>query len=206
MRSVTFSWLESPSAGPAEQLRFDEELLIQGRPVLRLWEAAQECVVLGYAGHAERDVHMSACDRAGVPILRRCSGGSAVLLAPGCLNYSLVLPLECEPKWREVRYSLEWTMKRMCRALGLAGLRHEAHSDLALHKRKVSGNAQRRTQHAILHHGTLLYDFDAARTEHFLKPPVREPRYRAGRSHADFLGNLPLTPAQIRQRLMEAWC
>jgi len=206
MRSVTFSWLESPSAGPAEQLRFDEELLIQGRPVLRLWEAAQECVVLGYAGHAERDVHMSACDRAGVPILRRCSGGSAVLLAPGCLNYSLVLPLECEPKWREVRYSLEWTMKRMCRALGLAGLRHEADSDLALHKRKVSGNAQRRTQHAILHHGTLLYDFDAARTEHFLKPPAREPRYRAGRSHADFLGNLPLTPAQIRQRLMEAWC
>src|SRR5205085_5656541 len=141
MRAATFSWLETPSAGPAEQLRFDEELLIEGKPVLRLWETAQECVVLGYAGRAERDVHMAACNRAGVPVLRRCSGGGAVLLGPGCMSYSLVLPLEWEPKWREVRYSLEWTMDRMCRALALTGLRHEAHSDLALHRRKVSGNA-----------------------------------------------------------------
>jgi lipoate-protein ligase A len=206
MRPITLSCLDTPCAGPAEQLRFDEELLTQGKPVLRLWEAEAECVVLGYAGRAERDVHMAACDRGDVPILRRCSGGGAVLLGPGCLNYSLVLPLEWDPNWREVRYSLEWTMNRMCLALGLAGLRHEAHSDLALHGRKVSGNAQRRTQHAILHHGTLLYDFDALRVERFLRPPAREPHYRAGRSHADFLGNLPLTPVQIRHRLMGVWC
>src|SRR5215472_8073437 len=203
---MRLSCLETPSISPAEQLCLDEELLKQGRPVLRLWEAAQECVVLGYAGKLERDVHMAACDRAGIPILRRCSGGGAVLLGPGCLNYSLVLPLEWEPKWREVRYCFEWIMNRMRLALGLAGLRHEAYSDLALNTRKISGNAQRRAQHAVLHHGTLLYDFDATRAERFLKPPAREPHYRAGRSHADFLGNLPLTSVEIRQRLMEAWC
>jgi lipoate-protein ligase A len=59
-------------------------------------------------------------------------------------------------------------------------------------------------QTAILHHGTLLYDFDAGRVELFLKPPLREPSYRAGRSHRDFLGNLPLRPEEIRRRLREA--
>jgi lipoate-protein ligase A len=61
-------------------------------------------------------------------------------------------------------------------------------------------------QHAILHHGTLLYNFEASRAERFLKPPQREPRYRAGRGHTEFLGNLPLTAGQIRERLREGWC
>jgi len=206
MRSITLSWLEAAVCGPAAQLRLDEELLLEGKGVLRLWETTRECVVLGQAGRPERDVHIAECDRADVPILRRSSGGGAVLLGLGCLNYSLVLPLEWEPKWQEVRYSLTWVMSRMRQALNVPGLQCEGDCDLAMNRQKVSGSAQRRTRHAILHHGTLLYDFDPVRAECLLKPPYREPLYRAGRTHADFLGNLPLTPVEIRQRLMEAWC
>jgi lipoate-protein ligase A len=206
MQRIFLSWLESTAACPVEQIRLDEELLMAGRGVLRLWETEQECVVLGHAGQQERDVHVSECRRAGVAILRRCSGGGAGLLGPGCLNYSLVLPLEWERLWCDVRYSFAWTLRTTIHALGVPGLRREGDSDLALHHRKVSGNAQRRTRGAILHHGTLLYNFDAARTERFLKPPHREPAYRAGRTHAEFLGNLPLSAGQIRQRLLAAWC
>ena len=206
MRPIALSWLDSALADPGEHLRLDEELLREGNGVLRIWETSHECVVLGHAGQPERDVHIAACRRSGIPVLRRCSGGGAVLLGPGCLNYSLVLPLEWESKWREVRYSLRWVMGRMRRALAVPELRCEGQCDLSLHCRKVSGNAQRRTHRAILHHGTLLYDFDAARAERFLKPPLREPRYRAGRAHRDFLGNLPLTADQIKQRLVSTWC
>lgn len=129
-----------------------------------------------------------------------------MLLGPGCLNYSLVLPLALNAKWRDVRYSLRWILARMRRALGIIDLQTEGDCDLALHHRKISGNAQRRTQVAILHHGTLLYNFDATRPEGFLKVPHRQPRYRAGRSHRDFLGNLPLTAEEIRRRMVAAWC
>jgi lipoate---protein ligase len=206
MRSFTLAWVEAPLMGPHEQLRRDEELLSTGKGVLRVWEAVQECVVLGQTGRPERDVHVSACECAGVPIMKRCSGGGAVLLGPGCLIYSLVLPLEWEPMWSEVQYSLTWVMHRMCDSLGVPGLRLEGDCDLALDLCKVSGNAQRRTQHAILHHGTLLYNFDGWRAELFLKPPQREPQYRGKRRHAEFLGNLPLSAEQIRERLREAWC
>ncbi len=206
MRPVALSWLDIALGSPAENLRLDEELLAEGRGVLRIWETERECVVLGQSGKPERDVHLDACRNSGVPVLRRCSGGGAVLLGPGCLNYSLVLPLAWNPKWRDVRYSLEWAMTRMQRALAVPALRSVGTCDLALDQRKVSGNAQRRTHSSILHHGTLLYSFDATRPERFLGPPLSEPRYRAGRAHRDFLGNLPLTADEIKRRLASAWC
>jgi lipoate-protein ligase A len=199
-------WLDVTLAGQDENLRLDEELLAAGRGVLRTWEAPGECVVLGHAGRPERDIYVDECRRAGIPVLRRCSGGGAVLLGPGCLNYTLVLPLEQDAKLRDVRYSLRWVMGRVRRALAVPDLREEGHCDLALQQRKVSGSAQRRTYGAILHHGTLLYNFDSARAERFLKPPARAPRYRAGRGHREFLGNLPLTRAEIEARLVKAWC
>jgi len=127
------------------------------------------------------------------------------MLGPGCLNYSLILPLAWNARLRDVQFSMEWIMARVRRALGLPGLHLEGQSDLALSGKKVSGNAQRRTHEAILHHGTLLYKFDAARAERFLQPPRREPPYRAGRSHRDFLGNLPFTAAELEKRLGETW-
>jgi lipoate---protein ligase len=206
MSRPQLAWLDITFDVPYDNLRFDEDLLAEGKTVLRVWECPVECVVLGRGGRPERDLYVDDCTQIGIPILWRCSGGGAVLLGPGCLNYTLVVPLDWDPKLRDVRYSLRWAMSRMRRALAVPDLREEGHCDLALNQRKVSGSAQRRTQTAILHHGTLLYNFDASRAERLLKPPVREPHYRAGRAHRDFLGNLPLTAGEIKQRLANAWC
>jgi len=73
-----------------------------------------------------------------------------------------------------------------------------------LNGRKVSGSAQRRGRRALLHHGTLLYDFDPALAVRYLKEPSRQPAYRARRSHGEFLGNLPLTGEEVRARLVAA--
>lgn len=202
---MEFEWIEAGSRDAKENLGLDEHLLDRGMAVFRTWESHQECIVMGQAGQAHRDIHIEACERWHIPILKRSSGGGAVLLGPGCLNFSLVLPLAWEPRWTDVRYSIVWVTERMRRALSVPELRREGDSDLTVRRRKVSGSAQRRTSRAILHHGTLLYDFDASRAEQFLKPPHRAPHYRGGRSHQDFLGNLPLTRDEICRRLPLAW-
>jgi lipoate-protein ligase A len=204
---ANWPWIESTLADPGDNLRFEEELLRRAdaanhpQGILLTWESRQECVVLGRSEKPERAVDLDACHCSGVPVLRRCSGGGAVLLGPGCLNYALVLPFECEPRWREVRYSLIWALDRVREALGVVGLECLGQSDLALGGRKVSGSAQRRGRNAFLHHGTLLYDFDASRVERFIQPPLREPAYRRRRRHHEFLGNLPLVAEELKQRL-----
>jgi lipoate-protein ligase A len=199
-------WLDASLADPAKNLQLDEQLLANEEGILRVWECSRECVVMGQSGRAEREARLETCQAEGVPVLRRCSGGGTVVLGPGCLNYALVLPLDWEPRWRDVRYSMHWVMQRMQAALAVPGLGMAGDCDLALHGRKVSGNAQRRARKAFLHHGTLLYDFDLDRTDRLLRMPLRQPEYRRSRGHAEFLANLPLDALELKQRLAEAWC
>lgn len=205
MRLFALRWLDLSLSNPAGNLRLDDDLLQAGTAVFRVWESADECVVLGHSGDPERDAHVGECARIGAPVIRRCSGGGAVVIGPGCLNYSLVLPFEWNPGWRDVAVSMRWVMDRIRAGLRVPGLRREGMGDLALHGLKVSGNAQRRTAHAFLHHGTLLYNFDSQRAERLLKEPVRQPAYRAGRTHRDFLGNLPIGVDEVKARLIDTW-
>ena len=74
-------------------------------------------------------------------------------------------------------------------AFGVVG-RPEGTSDVAVGARKISGNAQARRWKALLVHGTLLVDFDPELADAVLKHPPREPAYRRGRPHRDFLVTL----------------
>ena len=56
--------------------------------------------------------------------------------------------------------------------------------------RKISGNAQARKWKALLVHGTILVDFDHELADQVLKYPPREPAYRRGRAHREFLVSL----------------
>ena len=170
---------------------------------LRVWESPAQVVVLGRSGVVSRDVETDACAADGVAIVRRDSGGGAVVLGPGCLNYSLVLSLARRPQLRDVRSSYQQILGWLVRSLAVPGLEIRGWSDLAIEGRKVSGNAQRRGTRALLHHGTLLYAFDARAAERYLKEPARRPDYRGDRRHAEFLGNLPLSSRQIRDALHE---
>src|SRR5882724_8858694 len=81
---------------PAANLACDEVLLDlceagAGADTLRFWQAREPFVVVGYANKAAREVNLEACQRRGIPVLRRCSGGGTVLQGPGCLSYSLIL-------------------------------------------------------------------------------------------------------------------
>ena len=106
------------------------------------------------------DVIEEACRADGVRVLRRFSGGGAVVLGPGCLNYAVALSLVSRPELADVAASFQFILGRIVAALGVPGLSIAGETDLALDGRKVSGNAQRRGRRALMHHGTLLYDFD----------------------------------------------
>ncbi len=195
----------------AANLACDEALLLQaesgGSEILRLWEWPAWAVVLGAGGKVYEDVDAVACAADQVPITRRGSGGGTVLLGPGCLVFSLVLAHARAEELRQIGSSYRYILGRVQQALAplVADIEPAGTSDLAIGGRKFSGNSQQRKQTHLLHHGTLLYDFDLSRIARYLKSPPRQPAYRAGRDHADFLMDLPLTRTTIEARLREVW-
>jgi lipoate-protein ligase A len=172
---------------------------------IHFWESLQPAVVLGALGNARRDVHEDACKKDKVPITHRLSGGGAVVIAQGCLNYSFLLSLESRPALRDVEFSYRTILGRIVDALSVPSLAICGTSDLAVGNYKISGNAQRRGRRALLHHGTVLYDFDVGFMERYLKQPERQPAYRAGRSHSAFVANIALSPDTIKERITRAW-
>jgi lipoate-protein ligase A len=202
--------LTLPSAGA--NLALDEALLLEaedgrGGEVLRLWEWPAPAVVLGSGGVLADDVDEAACRADDVPILRRSSGGGTVLLGLGCLNFSLVLSYSRSPLLGEIRSSYAFILDTLADALAdlAPGVAPAGTSDLAAAGRKFSGNAQQRKRRHLLHHGTLLYDFDVALLARYLRPPPRQPEYRRGRDHAAFVMNLPCSADELRRRLRRAW-
>src|SRR6267378_2931356 len=177
------NYLDLTFPTPEENLACDEALLDwcdagDGPEVLRFWEPRQHFVVVGYSNRVEREVNVAACQKLGIPILRRCSGGGTVLQGPGCLNYSLILRIDSDPALQTVTGTNRFVMERNRAALenllsrgsrrkealsSKSALRtpHSAfsvcgHTDLAIDGRKFSGNAQRRKRCAFLFHGSFL--------------------------------------------------
>jgi lipoate---protein ligase len=189
---------------PEENLAFDDSLLDRGCEALRFWESPAYFVVLGRSGRAEEEVDLPACKTAGIPVLRRSSGGGTVLQGPGCLNYALALSLAGRPALANVRDSYGILLSRIARALGLPGLEVRG-SDILLGGRKVSGNAQRRTGGWLLHHGTILHGLDVLLMERLLLEPKRRPAHRNGRTHRQFVTTLGMRPEEAQRRIMFAW-
>ncbi|MCK4284064.1 MAG: lipoate--protein ligase family protein [Candidatus Brocadiae bacterium] len=200
------------SQSPAEHLACDEVLLRKAQSgeldaALRLYEIERPTVVIGVGGRHREEVDFDACVAQAVAVLRRHTGGGAVVLAAGCLVYSLVLSTRTRPPLRSVLGSYRWILSRLAASFAQAGLRVERAgvSDLAWRGRKVGGSAQRRLRHALLHHGTLLYGADLSLLDPLLGRAVSPPGYRAGRRHREFVANLPLARQDLGDVLAAAF-
>lgn len=201
--------LESPPAN----LALDEALLEAADAnsdhpdVLRFWEISQPVVVLGRGSVAADEVDLEYCRSHAIPILRRCSGGAAIVAGPGCLMYSLVLNLARWPQLSAIDRAHQFILQRT--AAALRGLRIPAEpqgiSDLAVDDRKISGNSLRRKRSSILYHGTILYGLSPQLIQACLRTAPRQPTYRRNRTHEDFVALISATPAQLKQAMAVTW-
>ena len=221
---------------PAGNLAADEVLLDaceagHSDELLRFWEPRDPFVVVGYANKVATEVNVPACEAAGAPIFRRCSGGGTVVQLPGGLNYSLILRIDEHGPTRNISAANEFIMERNRRAIEAEVRRQTAdigvavrgHTDLALvthppapglgatshesrsTETKFAGNAQRRRKHFLLFHGTLLLNCDLTLISKLLRMPSLQPDYRADRPHADFVTNLQLPAETVKAALAEIW-
>ena len=137
-------------------------------------------------------------------VYRRISGGGTVTHSPGNLNYAFFLSLEAYPELFNVSLSYERLLGAIAAGIG-DRVAIRGYSDLGYgvrgEVRKFSGNAQCRKRGWLMLHGTLVYSTSALRRiPWFLKMPPKQPEYRAGRSHREFMTNV--LPCYSRPQLM----
>jgi len=171
-----------------------------GKPRLRVYPCEETVVVLGRGSDAEKEVHLDVVRAQGIPVLRRPGGGCSVVLDPGVIIVAVALPssgLGRNSEW--FNNITKWLIEGLER-LGIDGVYSDGVSDLVIENRKVGGSCIRRWRDCLYYSAALLITPDTDQVERFLKHPPREPEYRAGRDHSDFMGSLEgfSTTADIR--------
>jgi lipoate-protein ligase A len=169
--------------------RLAQEAARTGRRILRLWWGSGTTAVLGCGDKPEVALNLGECRRRGIGYAKRVTGGGTVLQTPGVFNYSYTAP---DPGRFDMQRVFEQGTRLVVRALAQLGVRAQQRgtSDVAIGDLKISGNAQARKWRAVLLHGTLLVGADVELMEAALRHPRKEPEYRRGRSHRDFVVTL----------------
>lgn len=193
------------SSGPltgALNMALDEAIMMSvGRglapPTIRFYHWSPPAVTLGYFQSLEKEIDLPACQKAGIDVVRRLTGGRAVLHHRE-LTYSLVAP-EGDPK---VAGSVLQSYLSISRGLleGLAGLGVKAELtegtksrefnsaacfdtpswyELVVGGKKLVGSAQTRRNGCLLQHGSIPVQTDVDLLFSILRFPSEEVRARA---------------------------
>lgn len=168
-RDYDWQIIETPPLPPAMHLALDEVLaqeVAAGRrgPMLRFWEWERPAIIIGAFQSLRNEVDLEAAAAMGVEVVRRVTGGGAMLAEPGnSVTYSLYAPGELvrDMTFADSYAFLDaWVLQALI-SLGIDAF-YKPLNDISSSKGKIGGAAQKRfSGGTVLHHVTMAYDMDA---------------------------------------------
>lgn len=167
-----------------------EATLGDGQPRARAYAWPDVAVVIGRGGHQELELDTAAISADRVPLYRRRGGGCAVVLDPGNAVVSLTLPLPGIGGITSAFAAISAFLAGALERLEIHGVKQLGVSDLVLGDRKIGGSCIYRTRGLLYYSTTLLVNPDLDLVDRYLPHPPREPAYRRGRPHREFMGSL----------------
>ena len=174
-------------------MRIDELVFKEASENLFLtcWVPETTTVVLGRSNDAEKECHTKLCDQEGVEILKRAGGGGTVVLHSGCVVVSFGAWMH-QPFKNDVYFSLinQSISTAIQKKYGSLDIRERGISDLAIGDKKIAGTSLFRSKGYLLYQASILVDSRVEMIERLLKHPSKEPDYRQGKTHRDFVAGL----------------
>ncbi|MGN8025264.1 lipoate--protein ligase family protein [Microbacterium sp. 22242] len=165
-----FDWeiLHEKAVSPRMNLALDEVLTTRvgaglRRPTLRIWEWDESAVVIGSFQSYRNEVDPQGALRHGFDVVRRISGGGAMMMAAGqIITYSLYVPASLVQGMTfadSYAFLDDWVLQAL-RSLGIDAT-YQPLNDITGPSGKIGGAAQKRLANGgVLHHATLSYDID----------------------------------------------
>lgn len=196
-------------------------------PTLRLYAWDAPTLSLGYAQNAVREVDRTACEAHGVAVVRRPTGGRAVLHDHE-VTYSVVLPLTENATLSADYHEIAMALAAAFRLVGLpvrlarpqvrapralaspACFAALSRYELSVDGRKLVGSAQKRGKRAFLQHGAIPLAMDRTLLFHCLRVAEMERSFYIHEAHATMVAvneilAEPLTPSTLGQALRQGF-
>lgn len=177
-------WISDGRQTAEENMAVDSALLAdceRGRipPTVRLYGWSNPAITVGYSQKAEAELNVERCRELGIAIVRRPTGGRA-LLHTNELTYAVVAPVSISPFNRGLKATFQVVSEALL--MGLQGLgihgdinmgkqRSEPvrspacfaslnHCEITVEGKKLVGSAQKRTSKVFLQHGSVIIESD----------------------------------------------
>jgi lipoate-protein ligase A len=169
-----------------------------------VWQPERAWIVIGRGNQAAGSVHLDLARADGVPVAQRPSGGEAVILTPRTLVVSAVRNTAAQHSSRHYFHSYNQAVTGALAGLGIRDLALKGISDIALGDRKIAGSSIYRNRERVFFHAVLNVAEDPALMERYLRAPRRQPDYRLGRGHAEFVTSLAAAGYPVPMPVLQA--
>jgi lipoate-protein ligase A len=138
--------------------------------------------LLGFHQHVEQELHVNYCERNGIEIQRRITGGGAIYVDETQIGWELYVDRRTLGTGDMTAISERLCSAAACgiRRLGVDA-RYRPRNDIEVNGRKVSGTGGAFDGDSLLFQGTLLLDFDVEKMLRALRISAGSPTRRYNR-------------------------
>ena len=177
----------------------DINLLEDTHPELKFktWQPDKIYLILGQSNSVNDSLNHEQVEKDKITVYKRPSGGQTVILSPNTLVLSTTVNASKFINPDVYFKTINNLIINVLQNTGISNLHLKGISDIAIGEKKILGSAIYRNHHKVFYHAVLNVAERTDLMEKYIKHPQKEPDYRQGRSHSDFVTSLHAEGYQI---------
>ena len=171
----------------------DYDILKEGsNDFYKIWIPDQKYLVIGQGNKADSSLYIEKVEADNIPVYKRSSGGETVILTPNTLIISAVI---IDEKFKNPAIYFKYYNKLLMETfqdLGIENIGQKGISDVTIGNKKIVGSSIYRRKNIVFYHAVINVSESIDIIAKYIKHPKKEPDYRKGRDHKEFVTSIEL--------------
>jgi lipoate-protein ligase A len=155
-----------------------------------IWKPENTVIVLGQSNTPALSLIEENVYADGVPVTKRPTGGEAVVLTHRMGAITVARNFQGMTSSKVFFSEVNHVIMDILSDMGVKELGSKGISDITLGNRKILGSSMHRREGRLVYHAVLNLGEGTQVFERYLRHPRREPDYRQGRLHGEFVTSL----------------
>ncbi len=155
-----------------------------------VWIPDKTYLILGQSNKAETSLNMEAVMADNIDVFKRPSGGETVILTPEMLVIGISFAVDSLKNPKQYFLQINNRIIDCLSRQSIKNLSQKGISDIAISEKKILGSSIYRRPGRVFYHAVLNVSEDISIISKYILHPAKEPDYRKGRPHSDFVTSI----------------